>query len=88
MDRMEAIVTASGLDWTIVRPPGLTDEPGTGYAVAENWIEGAYCARDDLAAMLLDQLDDPRFVRRTAAVATPGLRVKTLQTIRRELLKR
>ena len=88
MERMEAVVTESGLDWTVVRPPGLTDEPGTGYAVAENWIEGAYCARDDLAAMLLDQLGDPRFVRRVAAVSTPGLHVKTLQTIRRELLKR
>lgn len=36
MERMEAIVSASALDWTIVRPPGLTDELGTGYAVAEN----------------------------------------------------
>ena len=88
MERMEAVVSASGLDWTIVRPPGLTDEPGTGYAAAEHWIDGGYCARDDLATMLLDQLDDGRFVRRIAAVSTPGLRVKTLQTIRRELLKR
>ena len=88
MDRMEALVTATSLDWTIVRPPGLTDEPGTGYATRENWIDGNYCARDDLAAMLLDQLDDDRFLRRVAAVATPGLKVKTLQTIRRELLKR
>ncbi len=88
MERMEAIVSATGLDWTIVRPPGLTDDPGTGYATAENWIDGAYCARDNLATMLLDQLDDHRFVRRIAAVSTPGLRVKTIQTIQRELLKR
>ncbi len=88
MERMETIVSASELDWTVVRPPGLTDEPGTGYAVAENWIEGGYCARADLAAMLLDQLDDQRFVRRIVAVSTPGLHVKTLDTIRRELLKR
>jgi putative NADH-flavin reductase len=88
MERMEAIVATSSLDWTIVRPPGLTDNPGTGYATAETWIDGAYCARDDLATMLLDQLHDERFVRRIAAVSTPGLRVKTLQTIRRELLKR
>lgn len=88
MERMEAVVSASTLDWTIVRPPGLTDNPGTGYATAENWIAGAYCARDDLATLLLDQLDDDRFVRRIAAVSTPGLRVKTLQTIQRELLKR
>lgn len=88
MERMEAIVSATSLDWTIVRPPGLTDEPGTGYATAENWIDGAYCARDNLATMLLDQLDDDRFVQRIAAVSTPGLHVKTMQTIKRELLKR
>ena len=80
--------SATSLDWTIVRPPGLTDNPGRGYAAAESWIDGAYCARDNLATMLLDQLDDHRFVRRVAAVSTPGLRVKTVQTIRRELLKR
>jgi len=88
MEQMEAVVSASSLDWTIVRPPGLTDQPGAGYATAENWIKGGYCARDDLATMLLDQLDDQRFVRRIAAVTTPGLRVKTLQTVQRELLKR
>lgn len=88
MERMEAIVSASDLDWTIVRPPGLTDEPGTGYAVAEHWIDGAYCARDDLATMLLDELDETRYLHRVAAVSTPGLRVSTVQTIRREILKR
>ena len=88
MEKMEAVVSSSNLDRTIVRPPGLTDEPGTGYATADTWINGAYCARDDLATMLLDQLDDDRFARRIAAVSTPGLRVRTLDTIRRELLKR
>lgn len=88
MERMEAIVAASSLDWTIVRPPGLTDEQGTGYAVAEQKIDGPYCARSDLADMLLDQLHDDRFVRRIAAVASPGIQVSTMRTIRRELLKR
>ena len=60
-----------------------TDEDGAG--TAETWITGACCARDDLATMLLDQLDDQRFVRRIAAVTTPGLRVKTIQ---RELFER
>ncbi len=88
MERMEEIVAATGLDWTIVRPPGLTDVPGPGYAVAEDRIDGPYCARDDLAAMLLDQLDDGRFVGRIAAVTSPGLQVSAFQTIRRELFKR
>lgn len=88
MERMEEVVSASTLDWTIVRPPGLTDEPGRGYATAEHFIDGNYCARDNLATMLLDQIDDTRYLRRVAAVTTPGLRVRTLNTIRRELLKR
>ena len=88
MERMEDMVSASSLDWTIVRPPGLTDEPGTGYEVAETWIDEPYCAREDLAAMLLDQLDDDRFVRRIVAVATPGMYVSAAQTFRREILKR
>lgn len=88
MEHMEAIVAASDLDWTIVRPPGLTDQPGPGYAVAETSIAGPYCAREDLAAMLLDQLDDHRYTRRVAAVASPGLHVSAAQTFQRGLLKR
>ncbi|SDD96236.1 Putative NADH-flavin reductase [Auraticoccus monumenti] len=88
MERMESVVSGSDLDWTIVRPPGLTDEPGTGYQSAENWVDGGYCARDDLATLLLDQLDDTRYLRKVVAVSTPGLQVRTWQTIRRELLKR
>ncbi|SDU94219.1 Putative NADH-flavin reductase [Microlunatus sagamiharensis] len=88
MERMEAVVSDSPVDWTIVRPPGLTDEPGTGYAIAEDVVEGPYCSRDDLAAVLLDQLDDDRYRRRVAAVSTPGLHVGALTTFRREMLKR
>jgi hypothetical protein len=83
-----AAVTAVPLDRTVVRPPGLTDRPGTGYATAEDVVAGPYCSRDDLADMLLDQLDDTRYLHRIAAVTTPGLHVDTLQTIRRELLRR
>ena len=88
MLEMERIVTASGLDWTIVRPPGLSSGPGTGYAVAETRIDGPAMARADLAAMLLDQLADRRWIGRIAAVATPGLRLELIPTIRREVLKR
>ena len=88
MEQMEALVSASDLDWTIVRPPGLSDAPGTGYAVAETEVDGGFCSREDLAAMLLDQLEEDRFVRRVAAVATPGLKVSALHMVRHEVLKR
>ena len=87
MQQMETLVSTSGLDWTIVHPPGLTNEPGTGYAVAKDEIQGGFCARADLAAMMLDQLDDDRFIQEVAAVTTPNLSVSAVQMIRREILK-
>ena len=88
MERMEAVIRATDLDWTIVRPPGLTNRSGTGYAAAETRVAGMLCARSDLAAFLLDQLDSDRFVQRIAAVASPGVRVSGLQMFREEVLKR
>jgi uncharacterized protein YbjT (DUF2867 family) len=45
---------ASGLDYTIVRPGGLTDEPGTGRVdVAESLGRWGSVPRDDVAAVLL-----------------------------------
>lgn len=88
MVRMERYVSASPLDWTIVRPPGLVSQPGRGYEAAEGEIDGSLCARADLAAMLLDQLDDDRFINRIAAITTHGLSVSALEMLRSEVLKR
>jgi uncharacterized protein YbjT (DUF2867 family) len=88
MLQMEATVRTSGLDWTIVRPPALTEDPGRGSVVGDTWLDHQAIAREDLAAVLLDQLDDDAWVGRTAAVATPHLRLDVLRTIRREALKR
>ena len=88
MARMESYVTASDLDWTIVRPPGLTNTPGQGYETQETEVDGAFCARPDLAEMLLDQVTDDRYVRKIAAVTTPGLSVSARQMFQEEVLKR
>jgi uncharacterized protein YbjT (DUF2867 family) len=45
-------VEASGLDWTIVRPGRLTDEPGTGRIRAGTDIGYGEVTRDDVAATL------------------------------------
>ncbi|GGK80147.1 SDR family oxidoreductase [Mangrovihabitans endophyticus] len=46
-------VRASGLDWTIVRPGSLTDEPGTGLITASATLgERGPVPRDDVAATL------------------------------------
>lgn len=48
------------LDWTILRPGGLTDDPGTGLVrLAPPPVERGSISRDDVAAVLLDLLDAP-----------------------------
>lgn len=61
-EAQEEAVEASGLDWTIVRPAGLTDGPWTGEVVAlgdddPGRLRGRI-ARADVAAYLLHCLDD------------------------------
>jgi uncharacterized protein YbjT (DUF2867 family) len=64
--RADAALAASELDWTIVRPGGLTDEPGTGRVeVAPSLGRRGTVTRDDVAAVLAACLDEPRTVRAT-----------------------
>jgi uncharacterized protein YbjT (DUF2867 family) len=60
----DAALSASDLDWTIVRPGALTDEPGTGL-VAVGGLGRGSVTRDDVAAVLAACLDEPRTVRKT-----------------------
>lgn len=64
----EESVAASGLDWTIVRAPALTNGSATGTWRSGEDIaaEGALprLARADVARFMLDLIDDGRFVRR------------------------
>jgi len=62
----------SDLDWTILRPPALTDKPATGAyrtAVDQNLPHGFSVSRADLAACILALLDDPATVHRHIAIA-------------------
>jgi uncharacterized protein YbjT (DUF2867 family) len=55
----------SGLEFTIVRPGGLTDDPGTGLIeAAESLGRRGQIPRDDVAATLLAVLDEPATVGR------------------------
>jgi uncharacterized protein YbjT (DUF2867 family) len=64
-DADEALA-ASSLDWTIVRPGGLTDAPGSGrVAVAERLGRSGSVPREDVAMVLLECLGTPATVRRT-----------------------
>jgi uncharacterized protein YbjT (DUF2867 family) len=54
------ITARTAVDWTILRPGRLTDDPGTGRVrLAENTGRAAI-TRDDVAAVLLALLDEPR----------------------------
>lgn len=50
----------SGLDFTIVRPGRLTDEPGTGRVAIAPRLDPGAVPRDDVAAVLAAVLDEPR----------------------------
>jgi uncharacterized protein YbjT (DUF2867 family) len=52
-------VRASGLDYTIVRPGGLTDGPGTGLVKIAEKTERGQIPRADVAAVFVACLDTP-----------------------------
>ncbi len=67
-DADEALA-ASSLDWTIVRPGGLTDAPGSGrVALAERLGRWGQVPREDVALVLLECLEAPNTVRGTFEV--------------------
>jgi biliverdin reductase/flavin reductase len=72
MSRMEREVRSSGLDWIIVRPSTLTDDPASGrYILGIDRIpKGWRIPREDVAEFTLDQLDDDRYLRRAIAITT------------------
>ena len=68
----ENIITQSGLDWTIVRPPRLTNGPHTGAYRHGGDIKAAsvipMISRADVADFMLRQLDDRAYLRKALAV--------------------
>lgn len=65
------VLHGSGLDWTVVRGPRLTDDPGLGrYRVGWVGVDASTkISRDDLADFIVTQLDDQRFIRRMPFVS-------------------
>ena len=70
----ELAVTASGLDWTILRPGGLTDGPATGDHLAQETAEHramtSRISRAELADYLVSILDDATTWHKALALAT------------------
>jgi uncharacterized protein YbjT (DUF2867 family) len=69
---MEDVVRKSGLDWTIVRPPRLTDKPLTGTyrtAYGQNIRRGIFVSRADVAHLMLRVLEEPETIYQTIRIA-------------------
>jgi putative NADH-flavin reductase len=70
---MEEALRESGLEWTVVRPPRLTDKAGTGTyrrAYGRNIRGGLTIPRADVAHLMLHVLDEPDSVGQYVGVAT------------------
>lgn len=70
---MESMVMASDLDWTIVRPSRITDDPATGNVRAEDAVtpvDGSMIPRGDLAAFVAAERVTLTWVRTTPTLAT------------------
>ncbi len=71
-ERQEALIQASVLDWTIVRPARLIDGPWTGsYRVGHRlaFPVGARIIRADVADFMLQQLTDGAFLQTTVEIS-------------------
>jgi putative NADH-flavin reductase len=69
---MEELLRESGLQWTAVRPPRLTDAPlSTDYrtAIGRNIRGGALASRADVAHCMLRALTQPETVGQTIGIA-------------------
>jgi nucleoside-diphosphate-sugar epimerase len=89
MRLMEQHLRGSDLEWTIVRPSGLFDAPTVShYLLYEDQAPGIFTSRADLAASMLEQVTDARFVCKAVAVTTTEGTPTVWQMMRREALKR
>lgn len=70
-EKQEALVKASGLDWTLIQPVGLTDGPATGAWLADTkgTIRRQQISRADVASCLVSLLSDERYAGATVALS-------------------
>jgi putative NADH-flavin reductase len=70
--KMEDILLDSDVDWTVVRPPRLTDGPLTGtYRIAyeQNLRRGLFISRADVAHYMFRVLERPDTIRHAIGIA-------------------
>jgi hypothetical protein len=69
--RMEEIVQASGLDWTIARPPRLTQQDYTAYRSREGAAPkmGFTLSRKAVASFMLDAIEQKKHFQKIVGIA-------------------
>ncbi len=70
---MEDVLRDSGLDWTVLRPPRMTDKPFTGSyrtAYGQNLRGGLSVPRADVAHFMLRVLDQPQTIGQVIGIAS------------------
>jgi putative NADH-flavin reductase len=69
-ETQEAAVKESGLDWTIVRPSGLTETPRTGiYDVGENILATtSKIARADVADLIIKEIEENALIGKAVTI--------------------
>ena len=68
---MEAMLARESLEWTVVRPPRLTDGERTGkYRVLDGHLpkRGFVISRADVADFLLSEAESPKHIRKIVGV--------------------
>ncbi len=66
----EALVTASSLDWTVVRAAVLQDGPASNHVIATNTGKVSRITRPDLAAFLVEEAQAGTYSRQAIAVTS------------------
>jgi putative NADH-flavin reductase len=69
---MEDVLADSGLDWTVIRPPRLTDGPLTGAyrtATGQNLRRGFLVSRADVAHLMLRVIGQPGTAKQVIGIA-------------------
>jgi putative NADH-flavin reductase len=57
------VISASDLDWTLVRPPRVVDRPATGSYVVGDALVGRSISQGDLADFMVRQIKDRSYIR-------------------------
>jgi nucleoside-diphosphate-sugar epimerase len=74
--RADEKLMASGLDYTIVRPTGLTDDPGTGRVEAAEHVRRGSIPREDVAALVAASLQIPQSIGKVFELTSGDMEIE------------